>query len=160
MTAMKQAKKDCGRQELHAGGHRRRGGYKIVFADSCQNRAGSTGQTVPQRADAGDRHGNIVQQHPARKRARVFPQARQRRRNVHNTPGCGLLSGRRRLLSGQSGERHKGRAGRGKGPVQHLAGGDGLPMHPIPGKFTGKTYLRRRHTGSVYAPMEKTLSRK
>lgn len=91
---------------------------------------------------------------------RVFPQARQRRRNVHNTPGCGLLSGRRRLLSGQSGERHKGRAGRGKGPVQHLAGGDGLPMHPIPGKFTGKTYLRRRHTGSVYAPMEKTLSRK
>ena len=63
-------------------------------------------------------------------------------------------------LSGQSGERHKGRAGRGKGPVQHLAGGDGLPMHPIPGKFTGKTYLRRRHTGSVYAPMEKTLSRK
>ena len=158
MTAMKQAKKIAeGRNYTAAdiGDAEDIKSYSLIHAKTGQEVRGKLFLKELTRAN-----GNIVQQHPARKRARVFPQARQRRRNVHNTPGCGLLSGRRRLLSGQSGERHKGRAGRGKGPVQHLAGGDGLPMHPIPGKFTGKTYLRRRHTGSVYAPMEKTLSRK
>ena len=54
---------------------------------------------------------------------------------------------------------HRFTGGTGGSEVQHLAEGDGLHMYPIPGKFAGRTHLRRRNPGRMHSRVGNPLKK-